>query len=174
MLDCGMHMGYNDDVSQVFSPLYVQLSTTGYCPDINCWLLYGRPLLSSCPLQTTIHPSTTGYCPSVHYWLLSNHQLLITVWTPTTGYCPAVHYRILSSRLLQATVQLFTTRYCPAVHYRILSSRPLQATALLSTTVVVVVVVNFIKHQNRAITGERVAARAAPSYQYAMVLVIIT
>ena len=34
---------------------------------------------------------------------------------------------------------------------------------------VVVVVVNFIKHQNRAITGERVAARAAPSYQYAMV-----
>ena len=39
---------------------------------------------------------------------------------------------------------------------------------------VVVVVVNFIKHQNRAITGERVAARAAPSYQYAMVLVIIT
>ena len=40
--------------------------------------------------------------------------------------------------------------------------------------VVVVVVVNFIKHQNRAITGERVAARAAPSYQYAMVLVIIT
>ena len=29
--------------------------------------------------------------------------------------------------------------------------------------VVVVVVVNFIKHQNRAITGERVAARAAPS-----------
>ena len=34
------------------------------------------------------------------------------------------------------------------------------------------VVVNFIKHQNRAITGERVAARAAPSYQYAMVLVI--
>ena len=28
--------------------------------------------------------------------------------------------------------------------------------------VVVVVVVNFIKHQNRAITGERVAARAAP------------
>ena len=39
--------------------------------------------------------------------------------------------------------------------------------------VVVVVVVNFIKHQNRAITGERVAARAAPSYQYAMVLVII-
>ena len=32
---------------------------------------------------------------------------------------------------------------------------------------VVVVVVNFIKHQNRAITGERVAARAAPSYQYA-------
>ena len=40
--------------------------------------------------------------------------------------------------------------------------------------VVVVVVVNFIKHQNRAITGEFVAARAAPSYQYAMVLVIIT
>ena len=40
--------------------------------------------------------------------------------------------------------------------------------------VVVVVVVNFIKHQNRAITGERVAARAAPSYQYVMVLVIIT
>ena len=40
--------------------------------------------------------------------------------------------------------------------------------------VVVVVVVNFIKHQNRAITAERVAARAAPSYQYAMVLVIIT
>ena len=40
--------------------------------------------------------------------------------------------------------------------------------------VIVVVVVNFIKHQNRAITGERVAARAAPSYQYAMVLVIIT
>ena len=38
----------------------------------------------------------------------------------------------------------------------------------------VVVVVNFIKHQNRAITGERVTARAAPSYQYAMVLVIIT
>ena len=38
--------------------------------------------------------------------------------------------------------------------------------------VVVVVVVNFIKHQNRAITGERVAARAAPSYQYAMVLLI--
>ena len=37
---------------------------------------------------------------------------------------------------------------------------------------VVVVVVNFIKHQNRAITGELVAARAAPSYQYAMVLVI--
>ena len=36
----------------------------------------------------------------------------------------------------------------------------------------VVVVVNFIKHQNRAITGERVAARAAPSYQYAMVLVM--
>ena len=32
-----------------------------------------------------------------------------------------------------------------------------------SSTVVVVVVVNFIKHQNRAITGERVAARAAPS-----------
>ena len=29
---------------------------------------------------------------------------------------------------------------------------------------VVVVVVNFIKHQNRAITGERVAARAAPTY----------
>ena len=28
--------------------------------------------------------------------------------------------------------------------------------------VVVIVVVNFIKHQNRAITGERVAARAAP------------
>ena len=43
-----------------------------------------------------------------------------------------------------------------------------------SIVVVVVVVVNFIKHQNRAITGERVAARAAPSYQYAMVLVIIT
>ena len=42
------------------------------------------------------------------------------------------------------------------------------------TNQVVVVVVNFIKHQNRAITGERVAARAAPSYQYAMVLVIIT
>ena len=40
--------------------------------------------------------------------------------------------------------------------------------------VVVVVVVNSIKHQNRAITGERVATRAAPSYQYAMVLVIIT
>ena len=40
--------------------------------------------------------------------------------------------------------------------------------------VVVVVVVNFIKHQNRAITGEPVAARAAPSYQYAMVLVIMT
>ena len=40
--------------------------------------------------------------------------------------------------------------------------------------VVVVVVVNFIKHQNRAITGERVATRAAPSYQYAMILVIIT
>ena len=31
----------------------------------------------------------------------------------------------------------------------------------LSEVVVVVVVVNFIKHQNRAITGERVAARAA-------------
>ena len=42
------------------------------------------------------------------------------------------------------------------------------------SVVVVVVVVNFIKHQNKAITGERVAARAAPSYQYAMVLVIIT
>ena len=45
---------------------------------------------------------------------------------------------------------------------------------LPSSGTVVVVVVNFIKHQNRAITGERVAARAAPSYQYAMVLVIIT
>ena len=43
-----------------------------------------------------------------------------------------------------------------------------------TNVVVVVVVVNFIKHQNRAITGERVAARAAPSYHYAMVLVIIT
>ena len=45
---------------------------------------------------------------------------------------------------------------------------------LVVVVVVVVVVINFIKHQNRAITGERVAARAAPSYQYAMVLVIIT
>ena len=45
---------------------------------------------------------------------------------------------------------------------------------ILGYVVVVVVVVNFIKHQIRAITGERVAARAAPSYQYAMVLVIIT
>ena len=44
----------------------------------------------------------------------------------------------------------------------------------LIVVVVVVVVVNFIKHQNRAITGEPVAARAAPSYQYAMVLVIMT
>ena len=43
-----------------------------------------------------------------------------------------------------------------------------------SVLVVVVVVVNFIKHQNRAITGEPVAARAAPSYQYHMVLVIMT
>ena len=29
-----------------------------------------------------------------------------------------------------------------------------------------VVVVNFIKHQNRAITGERVAARAAPLFSF--------
>ena len=32
-----------------------------------------------------------------------------------------------------------------------------------SCVVVVVVVVNFIKHQNRSITGEPVAARASPS-----------
>ena len=31
----------------------------------------------------------------------------------------------------------------------------------LTAELVVIVVVNFIKHQNRAITGERVAARAA-------------
>ena len=35
-----------------------------------------------------------------------------------------------------------------------------------SVLVVVVVVVNFIKHQNRAITGERVAARAAPLFSF--------
>ena len=34
---------------------------------------------------------------------------------------------------------------------------------LIGCDLVIVVVVNFIKHQNRAITGERVAARAAPS-----------
>ena len=49
-----------------------------------------------------------------------------------------------------------------------------QLLILVVVVVVVVVVVNFIKHQNRAITGEPVAARAAPSYQYAMVLVIMT
>ena len=38
--------------------------------------------------------------------------------------------------------------------------------------ILVVVVVNFIKHQNRAITGERVAARAAPSL-YIMYICII-
>ena len=51
---------------------------------------------------------------------------------------------------------------------------PKEFNRLVVLVVVVVVVVNFIKHQNRAITGEFVAARAAPSYQYAMVLVIIT
>ena len=41
-------------------------------------------------------------------------------------------------------------------------SLPLGIKDGLDDLVVVVVVVNFIKHQNRAITGERVAARAAP------------
>ena len=38
---------------------------------------------------------------------------------------------------------------------------------------VVVVVVNFIKHQNRAITGERVAARAAPLVVLSVVVLIV-
>ena len=56
--------------------------------------------------------------------------------------------------------------------WRLASTNRCQTTLFEVVVVVVVVVVKFIKHQNRAITCERVAARAAPSYQYAMVLVI--
>ena len=58
------------------------------------------------------------------------------------------------------------------LNFDIHSNRPKSSKIRLQMFVELVVVVNFIKHQNRAITGERVAARAAPSYQYAMVLVL--
>ena len=76
----------------------------------------------------------------------------------------AILYCVSSINNMDALRNLYCTLILPYLSYC--------AMVWGNVVVVVVVVVNFIKHQNRAITGERVAARAAPSYQYAMVLVI--